>query len=215
VTIGAESVIWARSSRLSLQGGGVGRSDPREPDLGVARDHAPVRSSGVLGLVNVDLTPEVAVRLANSRGHSTQAGARRGHEPQAPSACRMIKAWHDPPGSLRPASTSPICACCRPLSTGHLPQSRELRARHPHRCSGADPEVIRSVSSSHPEVKTGASILQKEMRSTSSASSIRRTAGRKGAGRIAYPAPPPGRAMRRTARFDRRRAGAGGAASGW
>src|SRR5204863_4629973 len=46
---------------------------------------------GVAGLVNVDLTPEVAVRLASSLGTALKRGARVVASRESPSACRMIK----------------------------------------------------------------------------------------------------------------------------
>ncbi|HET8606112.1 MAG TPA: sugar phosphate nucleotidyltransferase [Gaiellaceae bacterium] len=45
----------------------------------------------VTGLINVDLTPEVAVRLAASLGTALKAGARVVASREAPAACRMIK----------------------------------------------------------------------------------------------------------------------------
>jgi mannose-1-phosphate guanylyltransferase/phosphomannomutase len=46
---------------------------------------------GVSGLVNVDLTPEVAVRLAAALGTALKRGARVVASRESPSACRMIK----------------------------------------------------------------------------------------------------------------------------
>jgi mannose-1-phosphate guanylyltransferase/phosphomannomutase len=46
---------------------------------------------GVGGLVNVDLTPEVAVRLAAALGTALKRGARVVASRESPSACRMIK----------------------------------------------------------------------------------------------------------------------------
>jgi mannose-1-phosphate guanylyltransferase/phosphomannomutase len=46
---------------------------------------------GVTGLVNVDLTPEVAVRLAAAIGTALKRGARIVASREAPPACRMIK----------------------------------------------------------------------------------------------------------------------------
>ncbi len=46
---------------------------------------------GVSGLVNVDLTPEVAVRLATSLGTALKRGARVVASRESPPACRMIK----------------------------------------------------------------------------------------------------------------------------
>jgi mannose-1-phosphate guanylyltransferase/phosphomannomutase len=46
---------------------------------------------GVSGLVNVDLTPEVAVRLGSALGTALKRGARVVTSRESPSACRMIK----------------------------------------------------------------------------------------------------------------------------
>jgi len=46
---------------------------------------------GVAGLVNVDLTPETAVRLAAAMGTALEHGARVVASREAPAACRMIK----------------------------------------------------------------------------------------------------------------------------
>jgi mannose-1-phosphate guanylyltransferase / phosphomannomutase len=46
---------------------------------------------GVSGLVNVDLTPEVAIRLAAALGTALERGARVASSRDSPAACRMIK----------------------------------------------------------------------------------------------------------------------------
>jgi mannose-1-phosphate guanylyltransferase/phosphomannomutase len=46
---------------------------------------------GVSGLVNVDLTPEMAVRLATALGTALKRGARVVASRESPAACRMIK----------------------------------------------------------------------------------------------------------------------------
>src|SRR5205085_3769423 len=46
---------------------------------------------GVAGLVNVDLTPGVAVRLAAALGTALKRGARVVASRESPAACRMIK----------------------------------------------------------------------------------------------------------------------------
>src|SRR5213075_1498385 len=46
---------------------------------------------GVAGLVNVDLTPETAVRLAAALGTALKRGARVVGSRESPAACRMIK----------------------------------------------------------------------------------------------------------------------------
>src|SRR5439155_12789182 len=46
---------------------------------------------GVSGLINVDLTPEVAVRLAAALGTALKRGARVVASREPPAACRLIK----------------------------------------------------------------------------------------------------------------------------
>jgi mannose-1-phosphate guanylyltransferase/phosphomannomutase len=46
---------------------------------------------GVSGLVNVDLTPEIAVRLASAFGTALRRGSRVVASREAPAACRMVK----------------------------------------------------------------------------------------------------------------------------
>jgi mannose-1-phosphate guanylyltransferase / phosphomannomutase len=48
-------------------------------------------AEGILGLVNVDLTPEAAVRLAAAYGTALKRGARVVASREAPAPCRMIK----------------------------------------------------------------------------------------------------------------------------
>jgi mannose-1-phosphate guanylyltransferase / phosphomannomutase len=48
-------------------------------------------ASGVSGLVNVDLTPETAVRLAAALGTALKRGARVVGSRESPAACRMVK----------------------------------------------------------------------------------------------------------------------------
>ena len=73
---------------------------------------------GVSGLVNVDLTPETAVRLAAALGTALKRGARvvasRESAPRLPDD----QAGDDLGPERRPASTSPTCACCRRRSAG-------------------------------------------------------------------------------------------------
>ena len=68
---------------LPVQGGRDRRAGPREPDLGVARVLARCSASdGVSGLVNVDLTPEVAVAARGRARHGAQARRARRREPR-------------------------------------------------------------------------------------------------------------------------------------
>ncbi len=91
VTLGAQSVIMP----------GVRIYPYKEVDSGAAihesliwESRATSRLFGkdvVSGLINVDLTPETAVRLAASLGTSLKAGARVVASRESPAGCRMIK----------------------------------------------------------------------------------------------------------------------------
>jgi mannose-1-phosphate guanylyltransferase/phosphomannomutase len=91
VTIGAESVVMP----------GVRIYPYKEVESGsqifeslIWESRASARLFGkeaVAGLVNVDLTPEVAVRLASALGTALKRGARVVASRESPAACRMIK----------------------------------------------------------------------------------------------------------------------------
>ncbi|MEX2212024.1 MAG: sugar phosphate nucleotidyltransferase [Gaiellaceae bacterium] len=91
VTIGAESVIMP----------GVRIYPYKEVESGTHVHESVIWESrgssrlfgrdGVSGLVNVDLTPEVAVRLASALGTALKRGSRVVASREAPSACRMVK----------------------------------------------------------------------------------------------------------------------------
>ena len=91
VAIGAEGVIWP----------GVHIYPYKEVESGaqihenlIWESRATTRlfgQDGVIGLVNVDLTPEMAVRLAAATGTALKQGARVVTSREAPTACRMIK----------------------------------------------------------------------------------------------------------------------------
>ncbi|MDX6505033.1 MAG: mannose-phosphate guanylyltransferase / phosphomannomutase [Gaiellaceae bacterium] len=91
VTIGAESVVMP----------GVRIYPYKEVESGsqifeslIWESRASTRlfgKEGVAGLVNVDLTPEVAVRLAAALGTALKRGARVVASRESPAACRMIK----------------------------------------------------------------------------------------------------------------------------
>jgi len=91
VTIGAESVVMP----------GVRIYPYKEVESGsqifeslIWESRASARlfgKEGVAGLVNVDLTPEVAVRLASALGTALKRGSRVVASRESPAACRMIK----------------------------------------------------------------------------------------------------------------------------
>ena len=113
VTIGAESVIMPGVRIYPFKEVETG-SQLHESLIWESRGTTRVfGKSGVSGLVNVDLTPDVAVRLAAALGTALKRGARVVASREGAAACRMIKramiSGHRP----RPASTSPTCASAR------------------------------------------------------------------------------------------------------
>ena len=91
VTIGAESVIFP----------GVRIYPYKEVESGAQIHSSLIWESrggsrvfgrdGVQGLINVDLTPEIAMRLGIALGTSLKRGARVVASREAPGACRMLK----------------------------------------------------------------------------------------------------------------------------
>jgi len=131
VTIGAESVIWP----------GVRIYPYKEVESGAQIHESLIWESrattrlfgqdGVLGLVNVDLTPEVAVRLATAAGTALKQGARVVTSREAPTACRMIKRAMI--SGLNSTGVDVADLRVLPASINRHCSSRELRARHPRR----------------------------------------------------------------------------------
>ena len=96
---------------------------------------------GVSGLVNVDLTPETAVRLAAALGTALKRGARVVASRESHSACRMIKRAMI--SGLN--STGVDVADLRVAARGGQPPPAEdarLRRRLPRRLSHSNPEVV-------------------------------------------------------------------------
>ena len=95
---------------------------------------------GVAGLVNVDLTPEVAVRIAAALGTALKRGARVAASRESAPACRMIKrAMITGLTSLGTRRRRPAC----PARRGRAPpaQERGLRSGLPCRHESVGPRV--------------------------------------------------------------------------
>ena len=150
MTIGAESVIYP----------GVRIYPYKEVESGAqihssliwesrAR-HARLRPDGVQGLINVDLTPEMALRLGAALGTALKRGARVVASREAPAACRMLKRAFIT-GVL---STGVDVADLRVLPVGREPpppEVGELRRGRPHRRQRRPtPRSSRSSSTSGP-----------------------------------------------------------------
>ena len=128
-----------RRPHLPVQGGRVRRADPREPDLGVARRRrALFGKDGVTGLVNVDLTPEVAVRLGAALGTALKRGARVVASRECAAGLPHDQARDHLRPQLDRRRTSPTCARCRRRRQA-LAEHAELRRRLPRRRVAARP----------------------------------------------------------------------------
>jgi mannose-1-phosphate guanylyltransferase/phosphomannomutase len=139
---------------------------------------------GVSGLVNVDLTPEVAVRLAAAAGTALKQGARVVASRESPTACRMIKraiisGLNSTGVDVSDLRILPASLCRHLLKT----ESYELGI---HVGSGTDPEVVLIRFFEPPGIQLGEK-LQKEIEKHFSRLELRRAAA-DGVGRVSYPA---------------------------
>jgi mannose-1-phosphate guanylyltransferase/phosphomannomutase len=140
---------------------------------------------GVSGLVNVDLTPEVAVRLAAALGTALKRGSRVVASRESPGACRMIKR-----AMISGFTGSGIdVADLRVLPASiarHVLKTEGYAAGFHVGTSQADPEVVQIHFFEPPGIQLTAS-LQKEIEKNYTRGELRR-AGFGDIGSIAYPA---------------------------
>jgi mannose-1-phosphate guanylyltransferase/phosphomannomutase len=141
--------------------------------------------SGVEGMVNVDLTPEVAVRLASALGTSLKRGARVVASREGTAACRVVKR----------AMTSGLNATgvgvadLRVLPSGvarHLLKSESFDAGFHVGVSPTDAEAIRIQFFEPPGIEAGEA-LQKEIEKHYTRRELRRMAA-SDVGNTTYPA---------------------------
>ncbi|MGZ4381757.1 MAG: sugar phosphate nucleotidyltransferase [Gaiellaceae bacterium] len=185
VTIGAESVI-ATGVRIypskEIERGSYvhehmiweSRSSPRLFD-----------KSGVSGLVNVDLTPETAVRVAAALGSALKRSGRVVASRESPAVCRVIK--RAMLSGL--ASTGVDVADLRvlPAAVGrHLLRTEGFDAGFHVGMSAADPEVVQIYFFEPPGIQLTPE-LQKEIEKHFSRGELRRVAAAH-IGEIEYPA---------------------------
>ncbi len=140
---------------------------------------------GVSGLVNVDLTPETAVRLAAALGTALKRGARVVASRESPSACRMIKRAMI--SGLN--STGIDVADLRVLPAAvsrHLLKSQGYEAGFHVGVSHSDPEVIEIRFYEQPGIQLTAG-LQKEIEKHFTRHELRRAAFNS-VGGVTYPA---------------------------
>ncbi len=141
--------------------------------------------SGVSGLVNVDLTPETAVRLATALGSALKRSGRVVASREAPSVCRVIK--RAMLSGL--ASTGVDVADLRvlPAAVGrHLLMTEGFDAGFHVGMSAADPEIVQIHFFEPPGIQLTPE-LQKEIEKHFSRGELRRVAAAH-VGEIEYPA---------------------------
>jgi len=140
---------------------------------------------GVAGLVNVDLTPEVAVRIAAALGTALKRGARVAASRESPPACRMIKR------AMITGFTSAglDVADLRVLPAAvarHLLRTEGYEAGLHVGTSQSDPEVVQIRFFEQPGIEMS-SALQKEIEKNFTRGELRRV-GFGDIGSISYPA---------------------------
>jgi mannose-1-phosphate guanylyltransferase / phosphomannomutase len=142
-------------------------------------------ADGVSGLVNVDLTPESAVRLAAALGTALKRGARVVASRESPSACRLIKRAMI--SGLN--STGVDVADLRVLPSAvsrHLLKTHGYDAGFHVGVSYADPEMLQIRFYEQPGIQL-TSGLQKEIEKHFTRHELRRAAFT-AVGRVTYPA---------------------------
>jgi mannose-1-phosphate guanylyltransferase/phosphomannomutase len=185
VTIGAESVIMP----------GVRIYPYKEVESGSQINESLIWESrastrlfgrdGVAGLVNVDLTPEVTVRIAAALGTALKRDARIVASRESAPACRMIKRAMISGFT----STGLEVADLRVLPSAvarHLLKSEGYDAGFHVGTSQVDPEVVQIRFFEQPGIQLSAS-LQKEIEKNFTRGELRRV-GFGDIGRITYPA---------------------------
>jgi mannose-1-phosphate guanylyltransferase/phosphomannomutase len=185
VTIGAESVIYP----------GVRIYPYKEVESGAQIHSSLIWESraasrvfgrdGVQGLINVDLTPETALRLGTALGTALKRGARVVTSREAPAACRMLKRAFIT-GVL---STGVDVADLRVLPSAvnrHLLKAENWDAGVHIGVNPVDPEVVSIQFYERPGIQLTAA-LQKEIEKNFTRHEARRV-GAADVGTISYPA---------------------------
>jgi mannose-1-phosphate guanylyltransferase / phosphomannomutase len=140
---------------------------------------------GVSGLVNVDLTPEVAVRLAAALGTALKRGARVAASRESAPACRMIKRAMI--SGFTSAGLEVADLRVLPAAVArHLLKSEGFEAGFHVGTSQADPEMIQIRFFEQPGLQLS-STLQKEIEKNFTRGELRRVAFGD-IGDISYPA---------------------------
>jgi len=140
---------------------------------------------GVSGLVNVDLTPETAVRLAAALGTALKRGARVVASRDSPGACRMLKramisGLNSTGVDVADLRVSP------PAISRHVLKTQGFAAALHVGAGGPDPEVVQIRIFEQPGIQLSAS-LEKEIEKHFTRQELRRV-GFDEIGSVSYPA---------------------------
>jgi mannose-1-phosphate guanylyltransferase / phosphomannomutase len=185
VTIGAESVILPGVRIYPFKEVETG-SQLHESLIWESRGTTRVfGKQGVAGMVNVDLTPDVAVRLAAALGSALKRGARIVASREGAAACRMIKR-----AMISGISSTGVHVADLRVSPAavarHLVKAEAYDAGFHVGVSPNDPEVIRIQFFEPPGVEMS-SAMQKEVEKHFTRGELRRVAAAE-VGGISYPA---------------------------
>ena len=139
----------------------------------------------VMGLVNVDLTPDRALKIAAALGTALKRGARAVASRESAPACRMIKRAMI--SGINSTGVNVADLRVLPASVArHLLKSHGYDAGFHVGLSSADPEVVRIQFFEHPGIEASAS-FQKEIEKHFSRQELRLVAAAD-VGAISYPA---------------------------
>jgi mannose-1-phosphate guanylyltransferase/phosphomannomutase len=185
VTIGSESVIMPGVRIYPFKEVETG-SQLHESLIWESRGTTRVFGNhGVSGMVNVDLTPDVAVRLAAALGTALKRGARIVASREGAPACRMIKRAMI--SGLSSTGVDVADLRVSPAGVGrHLVKSEGYDAGFHVGVRPGDPEVIRIQFFEPPGIEM-TQAMQKEVEKHFTRGELRRVAAGE-VGRISYPA---------------------------
>jgi mannose-1-phosphate guanylyltransferase/phosphomannomutase len=185
VTIGAESVILPGVRIYPFKEVETG-SQLHESLIWESRGTTRIfGKQGVAGMVNVDLTPDIALRLAAALGSALERGARVVASREGPAVCRMIKR-----AMLAGLSSTGVHVADLRVSPAavarHLVKSEGYDAGFHIGVSPNDPEIVRIQFFEPPGVEMSPA-MQKEVEKHFTRGELRRVAAGE-VGGISYPA---------------------------
>jgi mannose-1-phosphate guanylyltransferase / phosphomannomutase len=142
-------------------------------------------ADGVSGLVNVDLTPETAVRVGAALGTALKRGARVVASREGPPACRLVKRAMISGVISTGVDVADLRVIPAPVNR-HLLKTESFEAGFHVGVSTADPELVQVRFFEHPGIQLTPA-LQKEIEKHFSRQELRRVSAGD-VGEIAYPA---------------------------